>query len=100
MTPLSDQQRLFLIESDQVYRAWEAAARQKGQYRYGMKWLKSGGKEYLIRLSDARGNGRSMGPRSPQTETAYAAFTDGKARAAERLSRLSQRLREQSRLNR
>lgn len=100
MIPLSDQQRLFLVESSQIYRAWEAAVRQHAQYRYGMKWLKSGGKQYLVRLSDARGNGRSLGPRNPETESIHTAFVEGKVRSRDRVQGLSQRLREQSRLNR
>ena len=100
MVPFTDQQRLFLVESEQIYRAWEAAVRQHAQYRYGMKWLKSGGKAYLVRLADARGNGRSLGPRNAQTEAVYAAFNEGKSRSLERVKSLTARLREQARLNR
>lgn len=100
MVPLSDQQRLFLVESSQIYQAWEAAIQQHAQYRYGMRWLKSNGSEYLVRVTDARRNGRSLGPRTPKTEAAYAAFEDGKIRSYERLQGLSARLREQARLNR
>ncbi|MCL2523932.1 MAG: nucleotidyltransferase domain-containing protein [Betaproteobacteria bacterium] len=100
MFPLSDQQRLFLVESEQVYRAWETAVRQHEQYRYGMRWLKSNGREYLIRVADARGNGRSLGPRTPETESTRNAFDAGKIRSHERLKGLSARLREQAKLNR
>jgi hypothetical protein len=100
MVPLTDQQRLFLVESDQVYRAWEVAIRQHEQYRYGMRWLRSGGREYLMRVTDARGNGRSLGARSPETEATYAAFQAGKERSHERVTGLSEKLRTQARLNR
>lgn len=84
MTPLSDQQRLFLIESDQLYRAWREVAQQVRQYRFGMRWSRSGGREYLIRLTDRKGYGKSLGPRSPATEQIYQAFVEGRDRAKER----------------
>lgn len=60
MKPLSDQQRLFMVDSIQLYEAWQAAAMQVRAHRYGMKWLKSGSAEYLVRLTDAKGNGNSL----------------------------------------
>jgi len=99
MTPLSQQQRLFLVESTQLYEAWAGTRQQMQSYKYGMKWLKSKGGEYLIRLADAKGNGKSLGPRSPQTEAIYQSFVEGKQRCEEKLDGLSHRLAEQSRLN-
>lgn len=100
MIPLNDQQRLFLVESSQLYEAWRDATRQAVSYRYGMKWVKSKGNDYLVRLHDAKGNGRSLGVRSPETETKYEAFMAGKQRVKERLVGLGERLKDQARLNR
>ena len=75
MRELTDQQRLFLIESEQILTAWREAYRQKQAHQYGMKWVRAADREYLVRLRDAKGNGKSLGPRSPETERIHAAFT-------------------------
>lgn len=100
MIPLNNQQRLFLVESGQLYEAWRDATRQAIGYRYGMKWVKSKGRDYLVRLHDAKGNGRSLGVRSPDTEAEYDAFMAGKDRVKERLVALREWLNDQARLNR
>lgn len=99
MKTLTDQQRLFLVDTIQLYEAWHSATLQVRSHRYGMKWLKSGNGEYLVRLSDASGNGKSLGPRSPETEETYEKFTAGKARAEARLKATSARLTDQAQLN-
>ena len=99
MFPLSDQQRLFLVESTQLYHAWREANDQSQQHKYGLRWLTSQGKDYLVRLSDAKGNGKSLGPRTLETEAIYAAFIVSKARAKTRLAALNIRLANQSKLN-
>ena len=42
-----------------------------------MRWKTVRGIEYLFRDSDARGNGKSLGPRSVETEATLAAFMHG-----------------------
>lgn len=99
MTPLSEQQRLFLVESTQMYAPWIQARQHLDSYKYGMKWVNSKGKEYLYRVHDARGNAKSLGPRSPETESIYQSFMDGRARAKERVKSLDARMLLQARLN-
>jgi len=41
MRELTDQQRLFLIESEQILTAWREARRQKQAHQYGMKWVRA-----------------------------------------------------------
>ena len=100
MRPLSDQQRLFLVESDQLYRAWREVRWRQMEYRYGMRWKNVAGKDYLVRLHDAEGRGRSLGPRSAKTEEIYLEFQQGRQAAQERFDGLKARLALQSRLNR
>lgn len=100
MMPLNEQQRLFLIDSSQLYEAYEQARHQALAHKYGMKWKKAHGREYLIRPSDADGNGRSLGLRTPETEEIFAAFNAGKIRAEERFSAIKKKIKEQARLNR
>ncbi|CAI06939.1 nucleotidyltransferase family protein [Aromatoleum aromaticum] len=99
MKALDHQQQLFMVESDQLYRTWIEALRHARSYRYGMRWVSSKGRQYLVRRHDARGNGKSLGPRNTETEATFAAFTEGKARADARLQQLSRRMKEQARLN-
>ena len=61
MKLLSDQQRLYLIESEQLYRAWREVVWRQQEYKYGMRWKSVNGRDYLIRFSNARGDGRSLG---------------------------------------
>lgn len=100
MKTLDHQQQLFMVESDQIYRAWIDALRHARSHRYGMRWVSAKGRQYLLRRHDARGNGKSLGPRNAETEAIFAAFTEGKTRADERLQNLSRRVKEQARLNR
>lgn len=97
---LDDQQRLNLVNSDQLYRAWRQARDSMQQYRYGMRFVKRGDKRYLIRFIDARGNGRSLGPDSDKTRQILKHFEQGQAQARTKYDGLTERLRTQIRLNR
>lgn len=100
MKPLSDQQRLFLVESDQLYRAWREVAWRHQGYKYGMRWIHVNDKDYLLRLTSASGNSKSLGPRSPETEAIYEQFQNGKDLAAEKHQHLKIKLESQRKLNR
>lgn len=100
MRPLNEQQRLFLIDSSQLYEAYEQARQQVLAHKYGMKWKVAKGKDYLFRASGADGYGKSLGVRSPETEEIYTAFNAGKIRAEERFSAIKKKINEQARLNR
>jgi len=99
MTPLSNQQRLHLINTRQIHEARMAAYRHAQDYAYGMRWKQVRGAEYLFRQHDRRGNGKLLGRRSPETEKTLERFLEGKARAQERLAGLDAQLAEQARLN-
>lgn len=99
MRILSDQQSLQQIDSAQLYEAWIANGRHVLAHQYGMRWMRSAGRDYLLRLSDAKGNGRSLGVRSPETERIFAEFQEGKARADGRSKQLRERMAQQARMN-
>lgn len=99
MKPLSDQQRLFLVESDQLYRAWREAMWRHEDYRFGMYWKTVKGRDYLVRLSDHAGHGRSLGPRSDETERIHREFFAGKELARAKYDGIKDRLMSQARLN-
>ena len=100
MKPLTDQQRLYLVESEQIFHAWREAVWRQREYRYGMRWKMVNDNEYLIRLRDAQGNGKSLGRRSAATEAIYERFQTGKQMARESYLGLSERIDTQGRLNR
>lgn len=100
MKPLSDQQRLFLVESDQLYRAWREVLWRHQGYKYGMRWRNINGKDYLLRLTSATGNSKSLGPRTPETESIYEQFQEGKTNTDEKYQSLKARIESQRKLNR
>ena len=94
---MTDNQRRVFIDTIQLYEAFVAAFNKNRSYRGGMHWKKSKGREYLFRSRDRFGYGKSLGPRSPETEKILAQFQQSKQREKERLSTLKERLKEQSR---
>ena len=99
MKLLSDQQRLYLIESEQLYRAWREVVWRQQEYKYGMRWKSVNGRDYLIRFSNARGDGRSLGAKSSETEKIYEQFNEGKKLANEKYLGLSEKIKMQTRIN-
>jgi hypothetical protein len=100
MIPLSDQQRLFLVESDQLYRAWRELTWRHNEHKYGMRWKNVNGTDYLLRMTSASGNSKSLGVRSPKTELIFMQFQAGKELTEEKYQGLNAALETQSRLNR
>jgi hypothetical protein len=66
---IDDESLRLLANLEQHYTAWIDA---EGVVRSGrLAWKTVGAADYLYRLTDGRGNGRSLGPRSPETEAQY-----------------------------
>jgi len=99
MLPISNQQRLNLVNTEQLFENYQATTQHVLSNAYGMRWKKVRDVEYLFRERDRRGNGKLLGRRSPETETILAAFLAGKRAATERLAAIESRLEEQARLN-
>lgn len=57
-----------------AHQAYLSALRAMRPLKGGMHWKKIRGKEYLYKYRDRRGNGESLGPRSPETESRLAAY--------------------------
>jgi hypothetical protein len=87
------------IDSKSTFQAWEAAVKAAREVRGGMYWKPSGRTEYLIRTSPTNTQ-KSLGPRSPETESIYTAFIARKMAAEQRESDLRERMRVNQRLNR
>lgn len=95
---LSDTQRRIYVDAAQIFEAYLEAEDRALSHRGGMHWKRSKGREYLFRAMDRTGRGKSLGPRSPETETMLAGFQEGRRAAEERLAGLRHRLAEQARL--
>jgi hypothetical protein len=72
--PFSDEQFRLLVNLESQYTAWLEAARKLAELPYGMRWMTVRGKHYLYELLDRGGNGKSLGPRSLETEARHDAY--------------------------
>ena len=64
-----------------------------------MRWKTVRDTEYLFRDTDRKGNGKSLGRRSAQTEALLASFVEGRSAAQARLQGITEKIQEQARLN-
>ena len=94
---MSDNQRRVYIDTAQLYEAYLSAYHKGRAYRGGMHWKKAKGREYLFRSRDRYGYGKSLGPRSSETEKILMEFRKNKQQVKERLESLKDRLKEQAR---
>ena len=99
MKPLSNQQRLHQVNTAQLFENYRPALAHAASYTYGMRWKTVRNTEYLFRDRDRRGNGKSLGARSAQTEELLSAFSAGRTLAQERLQLITEKIQEQARLN-
>lgn len=82
--PLDNEARRILIDATQAYEAYLDAMQKANHYVGGMRWKRTGEREYLFQTRGGKGYGRSLGARSPETESIYAQFHTGKAASQER----------------
>lgn len=100
MRPLSNQQRLNLVNTEQLYESWLSTRhRIDREFRYGMRWKRVREREYLFRAKDRKGHGESLGPRSPETEQILESYNASRANAMQRIAGIDKQLTEQARLN-
>ena len=76
MVPYSEEQLRTLVNLGQVYEHWLASTRERRRLPYGMQWKTSANREYLYEMQDRRGNGRSLGPRSADTEAKFREYQE------------------------
>jgi hypothetical protein len=91
-----DQRRIYL-DATQLHHAYLEVAAKSRTYRGGMHWKKVKGKDYLFRSRDRFGYGKSLGPRSSETESIYREFHENKKNFQQNLRELRGRLKEQAR---
>lgn len=81
LTPFSDEQARALINLEQAYQAWMAAEQRLEILPYDLKRKEISGRSYLYEVVDRNGNGRSLGPWSPELEARFDAYRAEKADA-------------------
>jgi len=94
---MNDNQRRVYIDTAQLYEAFMTTFHKSRTYRGGMHWKKAKGREYLFRSRDRYGYGKSLGPRSAETENTLREFRKNKQQLKERLANLKNRMKEQAR---
>lgn len=78
MPRLDDTQLRALIDLQDAYEATLRLWRESDQHAGRMNWKTIAGRDYLYHVHGHAGVGKSLGPRSPETEARYEAFRTGK----------------------
>jgi hypothetical protein len=100
MVPYTDEQLRTLANIAQAYEAWLEAARARRSLPYGMRWKSISGRDYLYEIADRLGNGRSLGPRSPENEQRLEAYRKARADVDARAGAAWERVGENARIGR
>lgn len=98
--PFSDEQLRVAANLEQHYEVWIETQRSLFALPYGMKWKTVSGRDYLYEIADRQGNGKSLGPRSPETEERYERYREQKDTLGDRAKASAVRLQETCRLYR
>lgn len=96
--PFSDEQARALVNLDQRYRVWMDAERALAALPYDLRRKEVGGRAYLYEITDRTGNGRSLGPWSPENEAKFEAYRVEKTAAKERRDQYRSTAQEMGRL--
>jgi hypothetical protein len=80
----SDEETRLLINLEQQYEVWIEAEKALFNLPYNLKWKTVSGKDYLYEIIDRTGNGKSLGPRTPENEAAFENYHAAKGAAAAR----------------
>lgn len=76
---LSAEQRRYFVNISEAYERYRGVEQELATYKGGLYWKKARGKQYLFRARNRRGEGRSLGSRTAETEEIYASFHARKA---------------------
>jgi hypothetical protein len=82
--PFSDEQARALVNLEQRYRVWMDAERVLASLPYDLRHKNIGGRHYLYEIDDRGGNGRSLGPWSPENARRFETYRETKTSAKAR----------------
>lgn len=94
---LTENQIRVINDTALIYEGYLVALADLSKYPGWMYFKPKQGREYLFHALDRKGNGRSLGRRSVDTEATAEEFRSSKAIADERFSQLAQRMHDQAR---
>lgn len=77
--PFSDEQSRLLVNLRQRYEAWMALERERAGMPYDLRRKTVGGHDYLYRIHDRGGNGKSLGAWNDERAAAFDAYHARKA---------------------
>jgi hypothetical protein len=98
--PFSDEQARALVNLEQRYQVWMEAEQTLAGLPYDLRRKVVLGHSYLYEIADRGGNGRSLGPWSPQNEARFTEYRDTKAAAKARRDAAREPLAEAARIGR
>jgi len=97
--PISNAQAKAVIDSEQLFAAYQDTSMQSQGYQGGMHWKTVAGRDYLYRIHDRLGNGKSLGVKSEKTIQIFNTFTERKVLLKSRMNELKERLNIQAKIN-
>jgi hypothetical protein len=77
--PFTDEQARALVNLEQRYQVWMEAERALRALPYDLRRKEVDGRAYLYEIHDRGGNGRSLGPWSPENEARFEDYRKNKA---------------------
>lgn len=98
--PFSDEQSRLLVNLRQRYEVWIDAERALATLPYDLRRKTVGEREYLYRIFNRGGNGRSLGAMTPELEARFLAYRAEKEALKERIKGLRPALAESAALYR
>ncbi|MBV9510584.1 MAG: hypothetical protein JO303_09925 [Caulobacteraceae bacterium] len=82
--PFSDEQARALVNLEQRYQVWIEAEQALRALPYDLRRKEVSGRAYLYEIWDRSGNGKSLGPWSPQNEARFTRYRERKTAAKAR----------------
>jgi hypothetical protein len=98
--PFTSEQSRLLVTLRQRYESWIEAERDFAALPYDLRKKTSNGSTYLYRIFDRSGNGKSLGPLTPEREAAFDGYHSQKAELKSRIETLRTALAESAALYR
>lgn len=74
LRPFSAEQARLLVNLRQRYEVWMDGERERAALPYDLRRKHIAGKDYLYRITDRGGNGKSLGPLTPEREAEFQAY--------------------------
>jgi len=98
--PFSDEQSRLLVNLRQRYEVWRDAERALAAMPYDLRRKTVNGRDYLYRIFDRGGNGKSLGPMGPENRARFEEYHAAKSAIKDRIAGLRPALAESAALYR